>query len=263
MYYKQFRLAKQCGGSRTISAPEPGLKAIQRRIAKKILLPAPLHDAANGYRRGRSIVSNACVHANRDFVFNVDIKDFFGTIRAKRVRALFTGLGVEQRTASFLTKLCTYQGVLPQGAPTSPLIANLVCRLLDERLSAYCASYGWTYTRYCDDITISGNGEFTAQEDVFAIIQSEGFSINTNKVRLATKRSRQMVTGLVVNRFTNMTRVQRRKLRAMFHQASVDPAVYKCLRNKLQGCIGLLEMVRPDDPALPKYKAILSDLQEG
>lgn len=262
-HYRQFKLAKSCGGSRTISAPVPELKSIQRRIAKAILSSADLHEAANGYRRGRSIVSNACVHANRDFVFNVDLKDFFGTIRAKRVRALFVGAGCEQKIASMLTRLVTYHGVLPQGAPTSPLIANLVCRLLDERLDAFCSAHGWTYTRYCDDITISGNGKFTAQSEIFSIIESEGFAINESKVRLATKRSRQMVTGLVVNRFVNMTRNQRRNLRAMFHQAALDPSRYVGLKNKLQGCLGLLEMIRPDDPSLPKYKAILSSLSEA
>lgn len=263
LHYRQFRLAKKCGGSRTISAPVPALKAIQRRIARKILNVVELHDSATGYRKGCSIVSNACVHANRDFVFNVDIKDFFGTIRSKRVRALFVGLGFEQRIAGFLTKLCTYHGVLPQGAPSSPVIGNLVCRLLDERLAAFCAAHEWTYTRYCDDITISGNGEFTAQADVFAIIESEGFTINTNKVRLAGKRSRQMVTGLVVNRFANMAREQRRRMRAMFHNVSLDPAAYAGLKHKLQGCVGLLEMIRPDDPALPRYRAIVEGLSEA
>lgn len=263
LHYRQFRLTKRCGGTRTISAPVVALKAIQRRIANKLLSKAELHDAAMGYRRGRSIVSNACVHANRDFVFNVDIKDFFGSIRAKRVRAMFVGLGTEQRIAGFLTKLCTYHGVLPQGAPTSPLIANLVCRLLDERLAAYCAGHDWTYTRYCDDITISGAGHFAAQSEIFAIIESEGFAINEAKVRLATRRSRQMVTGLVVNRFANLTRTQRRNMRALFHQASLDPTKYAPLRHKLQGCLGLMEMIRPEDPALPKYKAILDTLSEA
>lgn len=265
LHYRQFRLAKQCGSSRTISAPVAGLKTIQRRISKHILQPQELHEAAMGYRRGRSIVSNACVHADRDFVFNADIKDFFGSIRAKRVRSLFVVLGFPSRIAGFLTKLCTYHGVLPQGAPTSPLIANLVCRLLDERIASYCAAHDFTYTRYCDDITISGQGKFTPvmQEEISAIIESEGFALNEKKVRLATKRSRQMVTGLVVNRFANMTREQRRKLRAIFHQASLDPAKYASMVNKLQGALGLLEMIRPDDPALFKYKAILSTLSEA
>jgi RNA-directed DNA polymerase len=265
LHYRQFRMAKQCGGSRTISAPLAGLKAIQRRISKQILQPQELHDAATGYRRGRSIVTNACVHADRDFVFNADIKDFFGSIRAKRVRSLFSELGFATQVAGFLTKLCTYHGVLPQGAPTSPMLANLVCRLLDERIAAYCAAYEFTYTRYCDDITISGHGKFTSQmqADIFGIIESEGFAVNTNKVRLATKRARQMVTGVVVNRFTNMTRDHRRKLRAIFHQASLDPAKYASMVHKLQGTLGLLEMIRPDDPSLFKYKAILATLSEA
>jgi retron-type reverse transcriptase len=265
LHYRQFRMAKQCGGSRTISAPVAGLKAIQRRISKHILQPAELHDAAMGYRRGRSIVSNACVHADRDFVFNADLKDFFGSIRPKRVRALFTALGYPSRVAGFLTRLCTYHGALPQGAPTSPLIANLVCRMLDERLAAYCAAFNYTYTRYCDDITISGLGKFTPihQAEVFGIIEAEGFAVNMSKVRLATKRSRQMVTGVVVNKFTNMARDERRKLRAIFHQAALDPTKFAGLISKLQGSLGLLEMIRPDDPALSKYKAILATMNEA
>jgi len=260
LHYRQIAVPKQCGGTRTISTPEEGLKCIQRNIAKKILAHQEVHEAATSHRVRRPTLSNACVHADHDFVFNLSIKDLFATIRAKRVRSLFSGLGAEQRVAGFLTRLVTYHGVLPPGAPTSRVIANLVCRMLDERLATYCAAHSWTYTRNCDDIKISGDGSFSAQDDVCAIVESEGFTVNETKVRLATKRAPQSVTGLAVNRMAIMTREQRRKLRLMFHHAAVDPARYAALKHKMQSCLGLLETINADDPALPRYRKILSTL---
>src|SRR5581483_7153280 len=139
-------------------APAPELKAVQRRIAKKLLQTHPLHDACNGYRAGKSIVSNAVPHLDKDFVLNIDIKDFFTTISSKRVLGLFCSMGYSEETSYLLARLCTREGALPQGAPSSPDIANLICRRMDHRLSQFCKRREWHYTRYCDDITISGAG---------------------------------------------------------------------------------------------------------
>jgi retron-type reverse transcriptase len=261
-FYRQFAIPKKCGGERMISAPSRGLKNIQRWIASNLLAAQPLADCVTGYRRGTSIVANACPHSDKDFVFNADIKDFFGSIKATRVYSLFRCLGYSPPIARLLSRLTTHRGCLPQGAPTSPAIANLVCLRLDDRLSRFCQRRQWSYTRYCDDITISGDGQLgSAREKIVEIIESEGFQLNPKKIRLATRRSRQEVTGLVVNAYPNINRAQRRRLRAIFHQASLWPRHFAAMAKELQGKLAFLQMIRPNDPNLTTYKQIVARLE--
>ncbi|HEY9786279.1 MAG TPA: retron St85 family RNA-directed DNA polymerase [Candidatus Obscuribacterales bacterium] len=263
-FYRRFFLQKKSGGSRLITAPNKNLKAVQRWISKNILSAVPFHFIATGYKRGCSIVDNASPHANKDFVLNVDIENFFGTIDEARVLNVFIGLGYSPAIAKALSRLTTCRGTLPQGAPSSPLLANLICRPLDHKLHNLCASSGWTCTRYCDDISVSGYGSHKeVKAKITSIIESEGFRLNNRKVRLVTKLGRQMVTGLVVNQFPNLSRTRRRNLRAALHRASLEPEQYRDKAQQLQGQISFLEMVRPDDPSLPKYKAMLAKLQEA
>jgi retron-type reverse transcriptase len=262
-HYRHFHIAKRSGGERIITAPSPQLKRIQRWIARHLLGSQNIHDAATAYRAGASIVVNATPHTNKDFVFNADIKDFFGSIDIKRVYKLFRALGYRKTLARNLTRLCTYRRKLPQGAPTSPAIANLVCVTLDEKLAQLCAQRGWAYTRYCDDITVSGDGLFgDGRQQIYRIVREEGFRINSRKVRLISKHGRQTVTGLVVNRKPNLPRRRRRQLRAIFHQASLHPDRYRHLHDNLQGQVALLEMVTPDSPVIAEYKRILATLLE-
>ena len=179
-YYSEFTIPKRHGGSRSIQAPSEGLKALQRRVLHRLLNPLPMHPAATGFVPGRSIVHNARPHLGQGVVINIDLADFFPSITAERVQKAFRGIGWNKQAASVLTNICTYQGRLPQGAPTSPAISNLVCRRLDERLAALVAgrkahevrfrspqtgelmkraqeadSSSGHYTRYADDFTFS------------------------------------------------------------------------------------------------------------
>jgi len=153
--YTRFTIPKRRGGTRTIKAPNDKLKALQRRILHRLLNPLPMHPAVTGFVRGRSIVDNARPHIGRGVVINLDLADFFPTITAERVTRMFRALGWDADAAAILSRICTSEGHLPQGAPTSPAISNLVCRKLDERLTQLVKRFKGQYTRYADDITIS------------------------------------------------------------------------------------------------------------
>ena len=140
------------------------------------------------------------MHVGKDCVVNMDIKDFFPTIMQERIFRVFYYYGYTKEVSNMLSRLCTVYGVLPQGAPTSPYLANIVCRRLDKRLSSLAEKYEATYTRYADDITFSG--KYGVQEIInpaIEIISDEGFSINEKKTRTAFKYQRQEVTGLNVS----------------------------------------------------------------
>jgi retron-type reverse transcriptase len=254
--FTRFTILKRRGGTRTIEAPSDKLKALQRRILHRLLNPLPMHPSATGFVKGRSIVDNARPHAERGVVINLDLADFFPTITVEGVAAMFRGLGWDADSAAILSRICTNEGHLPQGAPTSPAISNLVCRKLDERLSALVERFKGQYTRYADDITLSlpglgrnkrlrrHKGKKTLPRSRFPsrslltlvrqIIQEEGFQIQMKKkVRVQRPHQRQTATGLVVNRKVNLPRATRRRIRAMQHRqrlGQLDAAGQKRLR---------------------------------
>ena len=176
-HYQRFAIPKKTGGERIISAPQPLLKAAQHAILEQIVSKVALHEAAHGFVPQRSILTNALPHVGAKIVLNLDLKDFFPTFNYRRVKGLFVSLGFSRSTATLLALLSTEPQIqaaeldgerwylangerfLPQGAPTSPAITNLICRKLDVRLSGLAASLGATYTRYADDLTFSSNDE--------------------------------------------------------------------------------------------------------
>lgn len=239
--YNTFNLPKRSGGTRTICAPNDELKRIQRHILRRLLRRLRAHPCAMGFERGRSIADNARTHANANVVIRMDLKDFFGSTPAARVHSYFRFIGYDAESADLLTKLCTHNGSLPQGAPTSPRLSNLVNYRLDARLAALAASRGMAYTRYADDITFSfREQEATASvrqnpktlqryknkaprpNDIIvaakSILADEGYRLHTRKkLRIARRHQRQLVTGLVVNHTPNLPRTTRRRLRAIEH----------------------------------------------
>ncbi len=259
-HYKQFRIRKRSGhGYRTICAPSKQLKGIQRWIMAFILRKVEVSSASTAFRPGNSIVHNAAAHVGKEFVFTADIKDFFPAITTQRVVGLFKSLGYPPRVAWSLGKLTTYQGNLPQGAPSSPDIANIICRKLDGRMLALARKREWSYTRYCDDITVSGEGHLGTRL-VARIIEEEGFELNKQKTRLIRRNGRQTVTGLVVNAQVSVPRYRRKIIRAIFHQASLEPTGFAHRNAELAGHLAYLKMVRPADPMLPKYQSVLAAL---
>ena len=264
-YYKQFRIQKRSGyGYRIICAPSRELKGIQRWIMAFILRQVELPEVCMAFREGRSILDNASPHVSKEFVFSADIKDFFPSITIDRVVGLFKSLGYPSRVSYALAKLTTCQGRLPQGAPSSPDIANVICRGLDARLSGFCAKRNWEYTRYCDDITISGSGGINTQIAVVnQIIEEEGFQLNPRKTGVVRRSGRQTVTGLVVNECVRIPRHKRKIWRAVFHQASMEPWLFTQRIQELEGFVAFLNMVRPQDPAIPRYRDVISRVKES
>ena len=216
---------------RLIEAPKQTLKAVQRKILTEILEKVPAHSAAHGFVRGRSIVSNARPHVGQAVVIKLDLQNFYANVTYSRVVAIFRSIGYCREAAIWLARLTTSavpwslsvpdgdEGTkslyvrrhLPQGAPTSPAIANLSAFGLDVRLSGLIKKFGGNYTRYADDLTISGNDDFRyALRCVIPlteqIVRSERFSLNHRKRKVIRRGRRQLVTGVVVNQKTNIRR---------------------------------------------------------
>ena len=228
--YVEFDAPKRSGGVRRICAPRAKLKAVQRALLDNILAHLPSHPAVHGFVPGRSTVTNAKPHVGSTVVVRVDLEDFFPTVHYRRVRGLFEAHGYNHEVSSVLAGLTTWRprlpdgtvawpGVLPQGAPTSPAVANLVCRRMDARLTALAAKAGATYTRYADDLSFSFQkpperlGRFLWW--VNAILQQEGFSENAAKRRVMRQGGRQRVTGLTVNQQVSIPREERRRFKAI------------------------------------------------
>lgn len=201
--YYNFNIAKRNGGKRKISMPNEELKEIQTLIKEKILEKIKISDRANGFVEKKSIITNAKEHLKQEKILNIDLKDFFPSIHKNRVFYIFNRIcGYEKEVAFCLTELVTYKNSLPQGAPTSPILSNIVAYMMDIRLEKLSEKFKIKYTRYADDITFSGEKEkinTKLLEYVKNIIEDCGFKINESKTRFASKGSRQEVTGLIVN----------------------------------------------------------------
>jgi hypothetical protein len=230
--YVEFEVPKRNGTARRIAAPRPKLRAAQRALLEKLLSRIPPHDAAHGFVAKRSTVTNAQPHSGSAMVVKIDLENFFPTVHFRRVRGLFEAYGYNHEVATTLAALTTHRpkladgrvvwpGVLPQGAPTSPALANLVCRRLDARLTALAKKFKATYTRYADDLSFS----FAALPEklgrflwwVNSICQQEGFAENDPKRRIMRRAGRQIVTGLVVNERPVIPRADRRRFKAILY----------------------------------------------
>lgn len=202
--YHTFKVYKKSGNFRLISAPTMNLKRIQRWILDNILYKMRTSKYSYGFEPKKSIVDNASIHVGMKCVYNTDITDFFPSILFDKVFRIFNYYGYTKELSYYFAKLCTFENgpnrSLPQGAPTSPYLANIVCLKLDKRLGKLAESLGLNYSRYADDITISGNKSITRYKGIINdIITDEGFKENKNKRRMQYSNRRQTVTGLVVN----------------------------------------------------------------
>lgn len=275
--YVDFEIPKATGGVRTISAPRAPLRKIQRQILDAILAKVPTHDAAHGFVTGRSTVSNAEPHVGAALLLKTDIREFFPTIHYWRVRGLFVQLGYDQPVAGALAALCTrrpvversgedepervvvWPGVLPQGAPTSPALANLACRRLDARLRGFADKIGARYTRYADDLSFSIHHRAQAGEleigRVFwwidQILQQEGFAEHPGKRQVLRPNRRQLVTGVVVNERPTVPRDARRRFRAILHNCKTKGVASQArgrddFEDYLRGFAAYVQMVQPE-----------------
>ena len=276
--YTRFTIPKRGGGERVICAPKKELRWVQRRILDEILAKIPIHSAAHGFVVGRSIVTNAEQHRGAKLLLKFDLTDFFPTIHYHRVVGLFASLGYYVGDGRFgndddakciaptLARLCCFAPeakawdgiILPQGAPTSPAISNLVCRRLDARLEGLAQRNQGAYTRYADDLTFSFKestpdlGRFRWWVD--QVCQQEGFIVNQSKFRVIRPSQRQLVTGIVVNEELRIPREERRRFRALLHNCRVHGIASQArgrenLQAYLRGFAHYIHMVHPEEGA--------------
>lgn len=268
---------------RLLEVPQRRVKAVQRAVLETILASIPLHDAAHGFVPGRSAVSGAAQHTGREVLIALDLATFFARVTARRVFGTLRQAGLPEGVAHTLTGLCTHavpsriiaampgggaagerfalrQALatphLPQGAPTSPALANLAIRRLDSRLAGWAGTAGATYTRYADDLAFSGGLALARGADAFVrgvsrIVESEGHTLNPLKTRVRGSAVRQVVTGIVVNDRPNVPRVEFDRLKAVLHNCvsqgpqSQNWAGHPDFRAHLLGRISWVETLNP------------------
>ena len=259
-YYYRL-LTKADGSARLIEAPKSGLKHLQRRILSRILEQIPPHPAVHGFIKGRSIKTFAAPHAGQRVVLRMDLRDFFPSINAARIQAFFRTIGYPEPVADLLGGLCTTsaprafckllplhsQPHLPQGAPTSPALANLCFWRMDCRLSGLARSAGATYTRYADDLAFSGGEAFERCVNRFpiqvaAILGEEDFRVNHRKTRIMRQGVRQHLAGLVVNDHINIRRADFDLLKAILTNC-VRRGPGSENRAHLEGRVGFVESI--------------------
>ena len=231
--YITFSVDKKNGGKRNISAPNKNIKILQQKlnqVLQSVYHPKP---SVHGFVEGKSVKTNAQQHVERRWVFNVDLKDFFPCINFGRVRGMFMArpYGLPEKVATVIAHLCCFQGVLPQGAPTSPVVSNMICAKMDSQLQELARMSRSTYTRYSDDITFSTTrwkfpntivmlneeNQVCVGDTLGQVITDNGFCINEEKVWLRGQHRRQVVTGVTVNDFPNLPRGFTNQIRAMLH----------------------------------------------
>lgn len=230
--YVTFEVPKRAGGVREIRAPGSGLKALQRKLNQVLQAVYEPRDSVHGFVHGRSVRSNAGAHTRRRFVLNVDLEGFFPSVNFGRVRGLLMAPPYSRpaEVATVLAQIACHDNQLPQGAPTSPVLANMVCWGMDTALQRLARRCRATYTRYADDLTFSTSlKDFPAElamadddglrlgEELASVLTASGFRVNEHKVRLQTRAFRQEVTGLTVNVYPNVQRRYVRQIRAMLH----------------------------------------------
>lgn len=213
--YRTTNIKKKGGGGRTLHVPSRKLKRIQAIILREILDHLPVSPYATAYKKGAVLADNAGPHVGKRYLLKLDITDFFGSIRFDQVyRAAFNANYFPKQVGLMLTRLCCRQEVLPQGAPTSPALSNLVMRNFDNNMGAWCAKRGIAYTRYCDDMTFSSDKPlYHVYEKAKTMLEEMGFRLNEKKTRFVTNSNRQSVTGLTVNEKVTVSRDYKRKLR--------------------------------------------------
>ena len=267
---------------RLLESPTPLLRAVLRRVSDRILAWVPVHPAAHGFVRGRSALSNARIHIGADVVIGLDLRTFFTSITVARVNGLFRSMGYQEPVAWTLAALCTHQTPakvltamppggdstarhrqraelrarhLPQGAPTSPALANLAAHGLDRRLAGLADQLGLSYTRYADDLTFSGSGRGVGVSrlirTVGEIVRDESFVLNTGKTRVRYAGERHEITGLVANEQLSVPRAYHDQLRAVLHDAvlhgpeAANRDGLPNFRDHLAGRVGWVESVNP------------------
>lgn len=233
--YRNYTIPKKKGGYRVISAPGFNLKKIQKRLNYFLqayyldIKPKEVHGfVINPHYLGThcNIAENARVHIGKKHLLNIDLRDFFPSISARQVKDLFCSpyFNFNDQIANALTFITTYEGKLPIGAPSSPVLSNFICFSLDNDLITFCNDHNLTYTRYADDLTFSSDTLIPSNNllDIINLITKNNFRINEKKLRLKASNRRQVVTGLTVNEKVNVDRKILKNIRAMLHDLTMN-----------------------------------------
>ncbi len=269
-HYHYRALGKASGAKRLIEAPKPTLKELQRRILAEILNKVPAHPASHGFVPGRSIKTYVLPHVGQRVLLKMDLQDFSPSITGARIQAVFRTMGYPESVADLLGGICTNSAPgygelyarphLPQGAPTSPALANLCAYRVDCRLAGLARSAGAQYTRYADDLAFSGGEDFERRVERFSthvavILSEEGFTVNHRKTRIMRQSVRQRLAGLAANQRVNVIRADFDRLRATLTNcvrlgaASQNREQHPLFRAHLEGRVGFVESINPQKGA--------------
>jgi retron-type reverse transcriptase len=268
-HYVVYAVPKRAGGVRIIHAPKRRLKAILRTLNRELVGRLPVSEHAHGFVPGRSVRTGALPHVGKTVVLRLDLKDFFPSVTYPRVRGLLISLGYPYPVAATLATLVTeplrqpveidgstfHVPVGPRtcvvGAPTSPGICNALLLRMDRRIAGAARRHGFDYTRYADDLTLSGGSREAAhrlRRTVERIAREEGFELNAAKTRVMGRGGRQVVTGVTVNAVLGLSRQKRRRIRAMLHRAAKGGAGSRS-RAELLGWLAWVHMLNPGQAA--------------
>lgn len=268
-FYRSFNIVKKNGKQRNIKEPLPSLKEIQLWILNNILYNIPISKYAKAYIKERNIVDNAKYHVAKEKILNLDIKDFFPSIKRKSIERVFLNEGYSSNISNLLSKLCCLDESLPQGAPTSPYLSNIFMYKFDLVIADFCKKKQIRFTRYADDLTFSGSFD---EHDILKVVEEEianlDLQINPTKTQILKQNVRQVVTGIVVNKKVQVPKSYRNKIRLEIYYITKFGLADHLLKTSneranyikhLEGKINYALYINQNDQELLKYKKFLSD----
>lgn len=241
-HYLKFKVEKKSGGYRDVSSPRTYLKVVQWWLLDNILSKLTFENCVTGFVPGMGPYRNAQIHSGANHILNVDLKDFFPSVTSEMVKRTWLALGYNSVVAQQLTDLTTFEGCLPQGAPTSPSLSNLACLNMDLQLAELARVRGYKFTRYADDVTFSSYSFLPLElvSDISAVCLENGFMLNGKKTRFRGRGGAMQITGFVVNGRTQLPRQWRKRARAIFYQATKNPELFVHRINVVGGYFGML-----------------------
>lgn len=267
--YREFEIPKRNKKElRTINCPYPSLLEVQDWIYKEILKSVKVHPCSHGFLTNKSIVTNVKPHVNADEILKIDLENFFPSININRIISLFHHLGYNKKVSYYLAKLTTFEDALPQGAPTSPMLSNIICYKMDKRIYRLCKKFNLKYTRYADDITISGKSiPKKIFEYVNEIIEDSGFNVKESKTRYYKQENKKIVTGIQIvnNKISIPTQYKRKLCQELFYIKKFGLESHMSKRkirkhNYLHILIGKLnywKMIEPENKFIDESKEML------